>query len=696
MRANLNQSKKTSEAPDRRKTALARLAVAALMCVVGLVSPGAALADRAYIPSLDGGGTVSVIDTATHEVVETIYIGDYIYTLTVTRDNALAYAASWTRIYVIHTFSNTVEAEIPFSGRAIPAVVSPDRGFLYIADKYLHVVRVIDTATNTQVGSIELGAEPLYLAISPDGGSLYVTRGNSFDVIDTTTNSVVKSVVSGKSSIMAVTPNGAFLYIVKSVTSSVSEQSIAVYDTATNELVGSVALPTATEATYITAITVSPDGNTAYATDSRNDRVFVINTADNTVATIEVGDEPAAVDVTPDGAFVYVGNFSGNSVSVIETTNHTITETIAVEGHPFRAGGVEFIIADTPTDADLDGVTDADDNCRAIVNADQDDLDGDGIGDVCDDDIDGDGVVNTVDNCPVEANADQADADGDGAGDVCDFANLPIDPGTSRLITLTDTMTCAAEANGVNSADGVPVTADCRTNLDDPGVAPRRLEVRAYSGITTEEDGGLALVQHATSTARLVSVVSVTEAPSTGGSGTLPVRIATETSWDGLMFALGLNSTFAQVVATLQVRDTTNGEVIASDTFLFERVDAEFDPGLLELDIESATNAKIVKYSSGSDITAYLKRGRNYAIEVEAKCEISVPLLGAAACTFYDSAPSLPDLLDLFPQEERDDPEDQVSAEQLGLLSVFDGQGFDILDITVTVPGDPIEALLAN
>ncbi len=43
-------------------------------------------------------------------------------------------------------------------------------------------------------------------------------------------------------------------------------------------------------------------------------------------------------------------------------------------------------------DTDGDGVPDADDNCVAIANADQADLDGDLEGDVCDDDIDGDGV----------------------------------------------------------------------------------------------------------------------------------------------------------------------------------------------------------------------------------------------------------------------------------------------------------------
>ena len=30
----------------------------------------------------------------------------------------------------------------------------------------------------------------------------------------------------------------------------------------------------------------------------------------------------------------------------------------------------------------------------------QDDLDGDGAGDVCDEDIDNDGLINQIDNCP--------------------------------------------------------------------------------------------------------------------------------------------------------------------------------------------------------------------------------------------------------------------------------------------------------
>lgn len=102
-----------------------------------------------------------------------------------------------------------------------------------------------------------------------------------------------------------------------------------------------------------------------------------------------------------------------------------------------------------PADVDHDGVSDDIDNCVAFANADQADMDGDGTGDVCDDDLDGDGTSNgsdthpqdpslwsdwdgdgwnesanngggPLDNCVGYHNPGQADLDGDGYGDPCD------------------------------------------------------------------------------------------------------------------------------------------------------------------------------------------------------------------------------------------------------------------------------------
>lgn len=74
---------------------------------------------------------------------------------------------------------------------------------------------------------------------------------------------------------------------------------------------------------------------------------------------------------------------------------------------------------DAGEDTDGDGYAGYSDNCSDVSNGGQEDLDNDGIGDACDQDIDGDGISNRDDALPVDF-TEWFDTDGDGIGDMAD------------------------------------------------------------------------------------------------------------------------------------------------------------------------------------------------------------------------------------------------------------------------------------
>ena len=119
---------------------------------------------------------------------------------------------------------------------------------------------------------------------------------------------------------------------------------------------------------------------------------------------------------------------------------------------------------DAVTDSDGDTINDTTDNCISISNKDQKDTDLDGIGDVCED-TDGDGKLDTVDKCPTIKDSG-VDTDLDGIDDVCDT-----DKDGDGKIDATEDNCPTVKNPGQEDMDGDKVGDHCDDDLDGDGFA---------------------------------------------------------------------------------------------------------------------------------------------------------------------------------------------------------------------------------
>lgn len=194
----------------------------------------------------------------------------------------------------------SAQAQAPGPTASSPIALSPDDRFVWVANpdnNSVSVVRVENDA-NQLVAEIPVGKEPQNVAISPNGATLYVTNtaSGTVSVIDTASRSVVNTILAGTEPYgIALTPNGRKLYV-----SNARSNDVTVIDALTNTPIGTIpnvgieprglAITSdgdssdLDEKVYVTQfLAFDRPGTIIGADDYKEGRVTVISTATDTV-----------------------------------------------------------------------------------------------------------------------------------------------------------------------------------------------------------------------------------------------------------------------------------------------------------------------------------------------------------------------------------------------------------------------------
>lgn len=307
---------------------------------------------------IPGGDTVSVLNLQNNSLQQTISDASFNqpYSVTINAAGTKAYVtnSNGATVTIINLINNTVAGTIGGFDGPSGLVITPDGNHAYVnnyggpiaGSGNGNTVSVVDLNTNAIVGTITVGplppgppAAPAALAITPDGAYVYVVNyvnGNpgigTISIIRTSDNSVQINAITGFSGpfAIAITPNGKYAYVTNFGSNNFSPvgTTVSVVNIGSNTIVASIPV-----GIQPSGIAIAPSGQYAYVSNyytlyngpnftdltAYQGIVNIIDIHSNKVISpsIEVGLSPDEIAISPDGQFAYVTNYTSNTVSVI-------------------------------------------------------------------------------------------------------------------------------------------------------------------------------------------------------------------------------------------------------------------------------------------------------------------------------------------------------------------------------------------
>jgi YVTN family beta-propeller protein len=245
---------------------------------------------RAYVPNIQNGGVVSVIDTATNAVTDTITVSvptSRPLEAAITPDGRELYVAinnanpsdEQGAVVVVDTEQKAVAANVVLTPCEDPAatVITPDGRFVWVLNIGLEGdgPAVIDTTTHAMTFPFRSDLGCGRMAFTPDGALAYLFPANADtgEAREAATGKFVAAfdTFGGDTTDVAVTPDGRHVYVAQRPGKSAGGRALVIDTTTQKRVDPPIDLPRSAD-----GLAFMPDGLTAYVTDRSSREIHVI------------------------------------------------------------------------------------------------------------------------------------------------------------------------------------------------------------------------------------------------------------------------------------------------------------------------------------------------------------------------------------------------------------------------------------
>ena len=302
----------------------------------GMVGQAAALE---IFVSNEKGNSISIIDGATLELIETVPVGNRPRGIALSSDGRYLYicASDDNTIQVMDTETREILHHLPSGPDPELLVVSPDDTMIYAANEDDNMVTVIDVASQTAVIEIPVGVEPEGMGVSHDGKWIVNTSEttNMAHFINADTLEITDNVlVDQRPRFAEWTSDDAEIWVSAEIGGTVS-----VIDNATRQIKHKIsfAVPgVPPEALQPVGVRIKDDRSLAFVALGPANRVAVVNAQTYEVEEyLLVGQRVWQLAFGPDETFIYSTNGVSNDISVIDVDNLEVVKSVTVGQLPW-------------------------------------------------------------------------------------------------------------------------------------------------------------------------------------------------------------------------------------------------------------------------------------------------------------------------------------------------------------------------